>query len=393
MPIVERTANQLVIHHSQFSFKRLLWQVVVIALGVGLLLWSGPAKLDCQRSQPNQVTCQLSKPGWLGLARWRQRAIRNLQGVTLNRYVDDGVFYQVILRTSDGDLPLRPYQTSGLDNTRKTVVQIERFLNDPTANRLSVAQVDWVQWFVLLPGVCMLLGGGKSLHNTLFNIRTKAIESYRFDQEQNQVIYQYGGLFRQRQQHYPFSTIQRLILDLDQSAAAWLLLELRSGDLLCLNRRANQLERQTFRGSNWQELQPLADEMSRLLRRPWQLTVGFSSKWLQAQVLRHKRASGIARFFGISLEPPTIWIFDRSSRTILQQKGQAITTYPLKQITDVQVTPVGEPLQKQDSDGSTYYEANYQLSLVLSTEKRLVVQAFSSHEYNWHPHHIRGTAA
>jgi hypothetical protein len=135
--IAEQSPNKLVLRQNHLSFGRVFREILVTGIGVGFLLWSGPAKLNCQRIEPTQVTCQLSKPGWLGLGVWQNTAIRNLQAVELTTNVDDGVFYQVLLQTSEGEVPLREYKTSGLDNIQESVHRINTFLKDPTATTLQ----------------------------------------------------------------------------------------------------------------------------------------------------------------------------------------------------------------------------------------------------------------
>lgn len=90
-------------------------------------------------------------------------------------------------------IPIRHYKTSGLDNTKPSVEQIQTFLNNPRSERLSVAQVDWFQWFGLVPGLCFALVGLRSLYISLLSTESKEITSCCFDQSQNKLIYQYGG--------------------------------------------------------------------------------------------------------------------------------------------------------------------------------------------------------
>ena len=69
--IAEQSPNKLVLRQNYVSFGRVFREILVTGIGVGFLVWSGPAKLNCQRIEPTQVMCQLSKPGWLGLGVWR----------------------------------------------------------------------------------------------------------------------------------------------------------------------------------------------------------------------------------------------------------------------------------------------------------------------------------
>lgn len=255
MEIIEQTLSKLSIRKSSWSLSRLLWVMLWTGVGLAFLFWSGPAKLDCQRGESRQITCRLSKPGWLGLGAWQNQTIFSLEGVELMAVEDDGVFYQILLQTSESEIPLRPYKTSGLDNTKESFERIQRFLNDPKVSRLSIAQVDWLQWAGLIPGIFLSIAGLQLLHACLFSTRAKAIESYEFDRSQGTFTYQYGGLLRQDQKRYPFAEIQQIILDIDPWTKAWLFLEMRSGEVLCLNGQINLIGKSPGQRVSWQQQQ------------------------------------------------------------------------------------------------------------------------------------------
>ncbi|MBW4470784.1 MAG: hypothetical protein KME45_10330 [Stenomitos rutilans HA7619-LM2] len=393
MSIAEQTPQPLILHRRSFSFRSLASAVFNTLLGAGLLLWSGPAKLDCQKIELTQVTCQFNTPGWLGLAMWRNKPIHNLQGVRLDTSVAEGMFYKIVLLTSEGEVPLRPYQTSGWDNTRETVDRIQTFLKDPAATHLSVAQVDWLQWWGLAPGALFFLLGLRSLSVSLFSIKTRAFESYQFDSTQHQLIYRYGSLLRRHQEQYPFSHIQRLIVDLDQWAKARFLMELRSGEVFCLVGASFQGQRTSLLGLKWQQVQPLADQASHYTHRSWQLTIDFWHHWVQQQTAKNQPMNVNIRFFHTRLEPVSVWSFDWSTRSLSHQGSNTVDTYKLKDVVEVQTLPVGDPIEKDDDDVYMYYEVNYQLRLLLSSGKPLLVKQFSSHEYHWKPTHVRKAAA
>jgi hypothetical protein len=381
MHINEQTSNKLTLRHSQLSFRRLFIETLLTGIGIGLLLWSGPTKLNCQRVEPKQIVCQLSTPGWLGLGIWWDKSIRNLQDVRLTRDVDDGVYFQVILQTSDGEVPLRQYKTSGWDNTEETVDRIKTFLKDPAINSLSVLQVDWLQWFGLVPGVFFSLIGLRLLYISLFSIQSKAIESYCFDQTQNSLIYQYGSLLRQKQERYAFSDIHRIILDLDLSAKARLFLTVRSGEMICLSGEMHPSVKNMLQGSEIQQLQPIANEVSRRVRCPYQLSLGLGQSWMQNQLAQNNQARAVMKFLKVGLETPDVWIFDHSAGSVTSE--DRTRSENLKDIVDVQVTSMGEPTAKSDSDGDTFYTFNYQLGLMLTSGKRIAIQQFSYTDYNW----------
>lgn len=133
--------------------------------------------------------------------------------------------------------------------------------------------------------------------------------------------------------------------------------------------------------------------MSRQVHRPWQLTVGFWHQWVQTQSAQNQAMNAKIRDFHRRLKPVSVWAFDRSTRLFSQQSGKRVETYRLKEIAEVQTASVGTPIEKDDDEVYLYYEVNYQLSLLLSSGKPLLVKQFSSHEYHWHPKHIRQSAA
>lgn len=382
--IAEQSPHQLILRQNRWSWARLLRSVFWTGIGVGLLLAFGPAKVSCQRLEPTQVTCQLSKPGWLGLGLWRTRTIANLQGVELNSSVDDGVYYQIRLQTSQEEIPLRPYKTSGLDNTRESVAQIQAFLKDANADRVSIAQVDWLQWFGLVSGLFFSLIGLKSLHDGLWGTRSKTIESYCFDLHQSQLTYQFGGLLRKQQVHYAFSQIQQIALDLDPWAKARLFLETESGELLCLNGQIYPVGKSLWQGETWQSLVPIADLVSDRLHRPWNLTIGLGQLWMQRQVAENRYAKMMVRTFRINLDAQ-LWIFDRSAGLVTGRHGQTQQTYTLPEIVAVQVKPGKISVDKADSDGDKFCHIQYEIALVLSSGKQVSIQEFSHSEYNWEP--------
>jgi hypothetical protein len=379
--IAEEPLNKLVLRQNHLSLSRLLREIFLLGIGVGILVWSSPAKLNCQRIEPMQVTCQLSKPGWLGLGIWRNERIRNLQGVKLTQHIDDGVYYQVLLQTSAGEVPLRRYKTSGLDNTRESVNRINAFLKDPTATELIIVQVDWLQWFGFVSGMFFFLIGIRTLYVSLFSIRSKLIESYCINQAQNQLTYQYGGLLRQRQDTYAFSDIHRLVLDIDAWAKARLFLEMKSGELLCLSGQAHPSRQSPWQGVQWQQIQPVADEVSRRLHRSWQLALGLGQTWIEERMAHNKRGKAIARWFKANRKLLQVWVFDHSTNSVTCQDNKTVETYTLRDIVDVEVSPMQTSVASADSDDEKFYQVNYQITLVLTSGKQIPIQQFFS--YSW----------
>jgi hypothetical protein len=380
--IVEQSAHQLVLYQNRVSRRRLWGELLLTGVGIGFLTWLGPARLDCQRLEPHQISCQLSKPGWSGLGIWRNQSIVGLQSVKLKKQpVDEGgEAHQILLQTPTKTFPVREYLSSGLDNNQESVDRLRQFLKNPQAQQLSIAQVDWCQWFGLVTGLGFLLIGGRLLYISLFSIKFKSIESYAFDQNQQRLTYEYGGLLRKKQEFYAFSDIQQLVLDFDPWAKTRLFLELRSGKVLCLNGQIpkNQL---LWQGEAWQSMQSIADQVSQKINCPWKLTVGFGKTWLQEQLTRNK----YARAFLGNIEPVKIWVFDRSNRSISYQNGAVSQTYYWQDVIDVQALAASKSNTTLYRDDGHYYMVEYQTNLLLNSGKPLPIQNFLYREDYWEP--------
>jgi hypothetical protein len=171
-------------------------------------------------------------------------------------------------------------------------------------------------------GLGFLLIGGRLLYISLFSIKFKSIESYDFDQNQQRLIYQYGGLLRKKQAFYAFSDIQQLLLDIDPWAKTRLLLELRSGKVLCLNGQVYPQKQPFWQGEEWKMWQSIADQVSQKINRSWKLTVGFGQVWRQEELTQNKYAKSIKWAFPSSLESAKVWMFDRSTHSIYYQDSK-----------------------------------------------------------------------
>lgn len=377
----KQSPEHLIVRRNRLTASRLLRDFLVVGLGLGFLLLTGPAKLDCQRLDAGQVTCQLTKPGWVGLRRWDAQAIANLQNVELLQMEDEGVFYQILLKTSAGEIPLRPYKTSGLDNTLETVQQLQAFLEDSTATHLVVAQWDWLQWFGLIPGLVLSLAGLRSLSVFFFSVRHRTIESYCFEQVQGTFVHQFGSFLRKRQTVYSFFDIQRIVLDIHPQATACLLLELQSGKILCLNAPTPSPA-----ASSPQTIAiavATANEISQRVGRPWQMTLGFRQSWLQKAADQDPVLQREWRQLDATWQSSGVWIFDRTTHRLTHQQAHAIKTYPLETATDVQVVPMGELVERKDSEGTPCYDVNVAVYLVTAKNQRILIQKFYSLEYKF----------
>jgi hypothetical protein len=388
MKIVEQSARQLTLCQNRLSQRRLWGELVLTGVGLGFLLWLGPAHLKCQRIVSQQVTCQLSKPGWLGWGRWRNQAITGLQSVQLKKQPTEegGESHQILLQTRWGAVPIREYLSSGLDNNQETVDRLGQFLQDPQAQQFSIAQVDWCQWFGLVPGLGFLLIGGRLLHISLLSTKFKLIESYSFDHSQQRLTYQYGGLLHHKQQFYAFSDIQQLVLDIDPWAKARLFLELRSGKVLCLNGQVYPQDQPFWQGADWSVVQSIADQVSQQINLPWKLSVGFGQTWLQEQLAQNKYAKSIKWDFPINTEPAKMWVFDRAAQLISYQDSKNRQAYAWQDVADIQALAASEKntIPYRD-EGCKYYLVEYQTNLLLNSGQPLLIRNFLYREDHWEP--------
>ncbi len=388
MKIVEQSAHQLTLYQNRLSQRRLLGELILTGVGLGFLLWLGPAHLKCQRMVPQKVTCQLSKPGWLGWGQWHKQSILDLQSVQLKKQATDegGESHQILLQTKTGVVPVRQYLSSGLDNNQEVVDRLRQFLKNPQAQQFSMAQVDWCQWFGLLPGLGFLLIGGRLLYISLLSTKFKSIESYCFDHSQQRFTYQYGGLLRHKQQSYAFFDIQQLVLDVDQWAKARLFLELRSGKVLCLNGQVYPKSQPFWQGEDWPAVQSIADRVSQQINLPWKLSVGFGQSWLQEQLAQNKYAKSMKWAFPSNTEPSKVWVFDRATQSISYQDSKTRQAYAWQDVADVQALASSEQntIPYQD-EGCKYYLVEYQTNLLLNSGKPLPIRNFSYREDHWEP--------
>jgi hypothetical protein len=395
LKIVEHSAATLTLRQNRLSFRRLLGELMLTGVGLGFLLWFGPAKLQCQRLASNQIYCLSTKPGWLGWGNWRNQPIPNLQGVKLTRHVgedDGGLYYQILLQTNQGEMPLRSYQTGGWDNNQESTDRIQSFLQNPAAQQLRIEQLDWCQWFGLVSGMGFLFMGGRLLYISLLSGKFKSIESYDFDQSKNKLTYRYGGLLRQCQENYALSDIKKIILDLDPWAKARLFLELRSGEVLCLNGQVYSIKQPFGQGEEWQPLQVVANQVSQQVHLPWQLTVGFGQIWMSGQLTQNKYTPAIKRAWPNYSQLFTMWVFergaslgkDRSAGFITYHPGETSQVYHWQDVVDVQVVPASESnTTSYRDDGRDYYLVEYQTNLLLCSGESLLIQKFLVREDYW----------
>jgi hypothetical protein len=387
LQITRQSPEQLIVRQNRLSVGRLSRELFITGLGLVFLTVSGPAKLECQRVEAAQVRCQLSYPGWLGMGVWNRQSIDDLQRVELLQVEDDGVFYDILLQTSEGEMSLRPYKTSGLDNTLESIDRIQAFLSDPNASHLTVTQWDWLQWFGLIPGLVFFLAGLQSLYSSLLSTRSKTIESYAIDESRRTLTYQYGGLLRRRQSVYPMFDIQRVFVDIHPQTGGWLFLELQTGELFCLNDPNHSANPYHLQWTDGATLRTIAQQISDRVRRPWQITLGFGPTWLQKQATQKSSARLALRLLDSISQPSSLWTFDRTGGRVIHQQTHSLKTYALQGIVDVQTTPVGDPVERKDSEGTTCYDVDYEVTLKMTNGNRVTVQKFYSleYKYRWRP--------
>lgn len=146
-------------------------------------------------------------------------------------------------------------------------------------------------------------------------------------------------------------------------------------------------------GSSWQQLQPIADEISHHVHRPYKLALGLGQSWMQQQIAPSKEVKRIAKLLKADIGVPQVWIFDRLAHSVTCQDHQMTKTYWLNQVVDVEVTVEGTQTPKTDSDGDEYYDVTGQVQLVLSSGQRLPIQQLYHCEYHWKPNAAKPSMA
>lgn len=85
------------------------------------------------------------------------------------------------------------------------------------------------------------------------------------------------------------------------------------------------------------------------------------------------------------LKAPDVCVFDRLTHSVTYQDSHEPRTYPLNEITDIQIR-LEKPLVPQtDSDFDQFFDITYQIQLVLRDGRQFPVQQYFHREYKWEP--------
>ncbi len=169
---------------------RAIFGFISIAVGIGIVLAMGNVStLDCMRSSPETIQCDLISEGLLGS---QSRQIQSLEGAKLDTKISvdrngnrdrsrdrSGVSitlgdndrdrdrhgrrvtksYRVLLLDSDQEIPLTSVYSSGLKDKEQTVVQINRFIEQQSQSTLMIEK-DNRGWVYPIGGGVMVVGIG-----------------------------------------------------------------------------------------------------------------------------------------------------------------------------------------------------------------------------------------
>lgn len=143
MEIVEHTDRSLELTNQN---RRCLWILLFAApfIVVGLVLTAATVKvttLECQRTEGNQIGCQRTITGILGVE--KDLIPGQLQTVTTVKNSGTGV----VLGTSTGEVNLASYKAFVTDSQDRTTDRLNIFLKDPQQATIRVEQDDrWINF-------------------------------------------------------------------------------------------------------------------------------------------------------------------------------------------------------------------------------------------------------
>jgi hypothetical protein len=200
MKIIEQTDQYLHITDQNHKFRWGLLFATPFAL-IGLVSMATIVKvvnLECQRTTGQQITCQRTISGILGVE--KDQIPGYLQTATVVKTSGVGV----VLDTTMGKRELAPYRTLTTSRHDRTVNHINSFLQNSQQATIRVEQDD--RWINLLWSGNFLLGG---LGAALLALAIPMQMSCQFDRSNNQVVLNKKyWLYGDRQQLIALSEIQ-----------------------------------------------------------------------------------------------------------------------------------------------------------------------------------------
>lgn len=205
-----------------------LFGLPFLGMGVMVIFMAQKVILNCQRIEPNQNLCQLTKVSL------HQKKTEILSESLIGAKVDinkdsDGDTYRIILTTSTQNIPLTNMYTSGKKNKNINVKKINNFLKDSNQQSLTIIQDERLFLYLfgiifVFPGGAMVLGGLIAEDLKILFTLTKSTQKFEIKRQKiGQII----------EQKYSFSEIDSFAIktetDSDGDTTYTLQLKLRSG--------------------------------------------------------------------------------------------------------------------------------------------------------------------
>jgi hypothetical protein len=200
MKVIEHTEQSLELADQN---RQCLWGLLfatpflVISLGTALVT-SKTVTLECQRTNPTQITCQRTVTGILGST--TDRIPGKLQTATVVKASGTGV----VLGTTSGKVELAPYHVFVTNKHQETADRLNAFLKDPQQATVRVEQDDQFASALFIGN--FLLG---SLGIAIVSLGIPLKMNCRFDRPSDQVTITKKYLYGERQTIFPLSTVQQ----------------------------------------------------------------------------------------------------------------------------------------------------------------------------------------
>lgn len=374
MKIVEQSAERLRISTGHGpTLTKLVWSLVFVGVGSTLLWITGQVQFNCERLEPQQVSCKLQKRNWFAYP-LRSESIAQLQGARVHETdSDDGSTYKVILQTTQGEIPFTNYGSSGYTEKAEIADRINRFIQDQSQTQLSLSAANWPERVGLgLGGVILVLSGltlyGMVLgsgHPAVGSGHPDTINTLTFDKLQGRLIVDTGSLLRPQRVDYSLVEIQAISLAISERLTTAIRLQLTSGQVLDLG--------QLLAGASMAKTRPIAHQLSQFLGKPWQLAIAPTLDWgLQNYSKLAKNIyTKIAEKSNLSVNLAT-WIFNPQTRQFSsEQEQRKLASYNWQNISEITIQPV-----RPGATGKPSSTLPYQLVLRLNSGESLVLQEY-----------------
>lgn len=143
MRVIRHSPQHITIHSPDL----VLWLMALVFLGASamiLLIFGRKVTLNCDRSLPPAGVCTLESASFID-SNQTQISAGNLQRAEVRVNYgdsDSSDTYQVVLMTTNGEVPFTEYYSSGSSKKQQLANEINQFIQDDSQNTLSVETDD-----------------------------------------------------------------------------------------------------------------------------------------------------------------------------------------------------------------------------------------------------------